>query len=109
MGYSHEYSREFGDLAFYAGAFKLELQFLTPTVAVLYDKGSGTLLKHGAPKDVKKWMMQYEKDGAEKFWTLIVVEFPGNYPVAELNAMIHTSGSVLYHVERAAGGDYKPE
>ena len=107
--YQHFYKFEYGDYAFYAGVFKPEIEFRTLQVSVLYDQDTGTLLKHGRAEDVKKWLAKYEKEGGRGFWNMAVVEFPPDYPVEDINAMIHTSGSVPYHVDRASRGDYTPQ
>jgi len=109
MGYTHEYRREYGNIAFYAGSFTPELQFRTNTVAVLYDQDGGTMLKHGEPDKVRQWLKKYEGTLPAEMVRLVVVEFPADYPVSDLNAMINTSGSAPFHVDRASKGDYKPE
>lgn len=110
MPYTHEYRWEYGNYAFYAGVFKPELQFRCNQVAVLYDANGGTLHKHGTPDDVKTWLKQYEDRGLPKeMFDFVMVTFPPDYPAADLTAMINTTGSVLYHVDRASEGKYSPE
>lgn len=107
---SHEYRREYGNYAFYSGMFKPELQFRCNQVAVLYDANGGTLHKHGTPDDVKTWLKQYDAQGLPKeMYDFVMVTFPSNYPASDLTAMIHTSGSVPYHVDRASKGNYTPQ
>lgn len=110
MSYTHKYRREFGDYAFYAGVFKPELQFRCNQVAVLYDANGGTLHKHGTVDDVKTWLKKYEERGLPKdLFAFTMVTFPPDYPASEITAMINTTGSVPYRIERAANGDYTPE
>jgi hypothetical protein len=109
MGMTREYRREFGDYAYYSGIIegKLQLQFRTPNVAVLLDGFTGTLLKHGRPEAVRGWLKKYE--GTPLFPDLVVAEFPRDYPVAEINRMLDTSGTANWHVNRASNGDYVPD
>jgi hypothetical protein len=99
--YSHFYKFEHGSFTFYSGAFKPQIQFTTPQVSVLYDQETGALVKHGREEDVNRWLLKYSKGG---FRGLVVVRFPPDYPVEEINAMIHTTGSVPFHVDRASKG-----
>jgi hypothetical protein len=110
MAYTHEYRWEYGSYAFYAGVSKPELQFRCTQVAVLYEAITVTLHKHGSPDDVKTWLKKYEACGLPKdMFDFRVVTLPGNYLVTDLNSMINTCGSVLYHIDRASKGEYTPE
>lgn len=71
---------------------------LLPTVAIAFDKETGTLHKHGAPASVSAWLRTAQQalrsigqpDSAE---ALIMLE--GRFPVDELNRCISTSGYIL--------------
>jgi len=109
MAYTHEYRREYGSYAFYSDG---KLLFRTPNVSVLFDQDCGTLLKHGVPADVQRIFKEYMDDmpmGMGVMIDLTVVEFPPDYPAADITAMINTSGRLLDHIDRAVKGMYTPE
>ena len=103
----NEYRREFGDYAFYSGAFSPQLQFMSSKVAVLFDKVTGTMLKHGRPEDMLACLKQHKNAPFRS--DLVVAEFPGDYPAKDLTRVINTAGSVPYHVDRAEKREYVPD
>lgn len=93
------YTVENGLYVFYLNG---ERKFETDVVAIMFDRESGVLLKHGKPENVRAEFDKYKaklsasEDGALILDVLTVVE--GAFDVAELNKVVSTSGyiGVLY-------------
>lgn len=65
---------------------------LTDQVAIAFDDETNTMLKHGAPDDVKKWMAENKDKAPGLFSCIQVMTLPRGMPVAEINRVLLTSG-----------------
>lgn len=72
------------------------IHLMTDEVAIAFDRDSGTLLKHGSPKQVDAWVSKnqaaYRASGFEEQANAMVV-ISGAFPVEELNACL---GNISY-------------
>lgn len=71
---------------------------LLPTVAIAFDKETGTLHKHGAPASVSAWLRATQhalRSGGQSDLAEALIMLEGKFPIAELNKCISTSGHIL--------------
>lgn len=69
-----------------------EIILMTDQVAIAFDSVTNTMLKHGAPADVKKWMADNKNKAPGLFADIQVMTCPRGMPVDELNRVLSTSG-----------------
>ena len=69
--------------------------FETPTISILYDEETGTILKHGTPSLVNSW---YE-DVCHIFPSWKMIE-SSQWNVEELNHVLNCTGSILSFVKK---------
>lgn len=73
-----------------------EERFLGPTVALVFDRMEGKVLKHGAPETLHKWMAAVirlmQKSEVKLVGGLTMIE--GSFPVDELNKCVEMPGYI---------------
>lgn len=71
-----------------------DIILMTDQVAIAFDAETNTMLKHGAPDAVKKWMADNKDKTPGLFADIQVMTLPRGMPVDEINRVLSTSGYI---------------
>ncbi len=80
------------------------ITLMTDWVSFAFDAVTNTMLKHGAPVDVKKWMADNKDKAPRLFADIQVMTCPRGMPVEELNKVLSTSGYIKILREKIDNG-----